>query len=140
MDRLGQLDPAMTSRVVARLGRRRERRIGERADGDDDQIGVVRFGVEDLGTALGAEMEDVLLPVRLVGDARVVVEAPVDVHLVRPVPRLHPKGAAGPALAGEAVADGDGKRIAFDFETKLPTVTGGLPGCHRRETLATNDA
>ena len=140
LDRLGQLDPGMTPRVVARLGRRRERRIGERADGDDDQVGVVRLGVEDLRTALGAEVENVLLPVGLVRDARVVVEAPFDAHLAGLVARLHPEGAAGPTLAREAVADGDRKRIIFDFETKLPAVTGGLPGCHRRRTLAMDDA
>jgi hypothetical protein len=47
---------------------------------------------------------------------------------------LDPKGASGPTLTGKAVTDGDGKRIARDFQTKLPTVTGGFSGSHRYET------
>src|SRR6266542_2735463 len=37
-------------------------------------------------------------------------------------------------VAGDpfAVTDGNRKRIARDFQTKLPTVTGGSPGGHRR--------
>jgi hypothetical protein len=37
-------------------------------------------------------------------------------------------------LAGKAVTHGNHKRIARDFETKLPTVTGGISGSHRHET------
>jgi hypothetical protein len=48
-------------------------------------------------------MEDVLLPVRLVRDARVVIEATDDLHLIRLEARLHPEGASRPTLAGEAV-------------------------------------
>ena len=80
-------------------------------------------------------MEDVLLPVCLVRDSREVAEATPDLHLIRFEARLHPEGASGPALAGKAVADGDGKRIARDFQTKLPAVTGGLSVSHRHETL-----
>ncbi len=79
-------------------------------------------------------MEDVLLPVCLVRDARVVAEATADLHLIRFEARLHPEGASGPALAGKAVTDGDGKRIALDFQTKLPAVTGGISSGHGRET------
>ncbi len=61
LDRVGQLDPVMTAMVVARLRRRRERGIGERADRDDDQIRLRRLRVEDLRPALGTEMEGVLL-------------------------------------------------------------------------------
>ena len=77
-------------------------------------------------------MEDVLLPVRLVRDARVVAEAAGDLHLIRLEPGLHPEGAPGAALAGEAVADGDGERLARDLQAKLPAVTGGLPRGHSR--------
>jgi len=79
-------------------------------------------------------MEDMLLPVCLVRDSRVVAEATDDLHLIRFKARLHPEGASGPTLTGEAVTDGDGKRIARDFQTKLPTVTGGISSAHRRET------
>jgi hypothetical protein len=65
----------MTTTVVARLRRRRERRVGERADRDDDQVWLGRFRVEDLRSTVRAEVEDVLLPVLLIGDAREVAEA-----------------------------------------------------------------
>jgi hypothetical protein len=81
-------------------------------------------------------MEDVLLPVRLVGDSRVVAEATDDLYLIRFEARLHPEGASCPTLAGKAVTDGDGERISRDFQTKLTTVTCGIAGRHRRETLA----
>ena len=75
-----------------------------------------------------------LLSVRLVRDSREVAEATDDLHLIRLERRLHPEGASGPTLTGEAVTDGDDKRIARDFQTKLPTVTGGFSGSHRDET------
>ena len=109
LDRVGQPDPVVTARVVARLRRRRERRIAERADRDDDQVRLRRFRVEDLRAAVGAEVEDVLLSVRLVRDSRGVAEAAGDLHLIRFESGLHPEGASGPALAGETVADGDGE-------------------------------
>jgi hypothetical protein len=76
-------------------------------------------------------VEDVLPPVRLVGDPGEVAVAPGDLHLIRPEPGLHPERATGPALAREAVADGDGERLALDFETKLSAMTCRLPGGHR---------
>jgi hypothetical protein len=76
----------------------------------------------------------VLLPVCLVRDSRVVAEATDDLHLIRFEARLHPEGASGPTLTGKAVTDGDGKRIARDFQTKLPTVTGGISSGHRGGT------
>jgi hypothetical protein len=77
-------------------------------------------------------MEDVLLSVRLVGDSQVVAEASDDVHLIRCERRLHPEGASGPAFTGEAMTHRDHKRVACYFQTKLPTVTGGLSGSHVR--------
>ena len=74
--------------------------------------------------------------VRLVRESRVVAEATEDLHLIRFESRLHPEGASGPTLAGEAVTDGDRERIARDFQTKLPAVTGGISGGHRRDNLA----
>src|SRR5262249_13035798 len=134
LDRVGQPHPGMAARVVTRLRRGRERRVGKRADRDDDQVRLRGLRVEDLGAALGAEVEDRLLPIRLVRDTRVVGEAPRDLHLVGLDPRLHAEGASGPALAGEAAADRDGKRLARYFQPELPAVTGGFTGRHRRET------
>jgi hypothetical protein len=51
-------------------------------------------------------MEDVFLPVCLIRDSPVVVEAAYDVHLIRFEARLYPERASGPALTGETVADG----------------------------------
>jgi hypothetical protein len=79
-------------------------------------------------------VEDVLFSVRLVRDSRVVAEAAGDLHLIRFESGLHPEGASGAALAGKTVADGDGERIARHFQAKLPTVTGGISGSHRRGT------
>jgi len=79
-------------------------------------------------------VEDVFFSVRLVGDSRVVVEATGDLDLIRFESGLHAEGASGAALASEAVADRDRKRVSRDFQAKLPTVTGGIPGGHGRET------
>jgi hypothetical protein len=79
-------------------------------------------------------MENVLLSVRLVRDPRVVAEAAVDLHLARVESGLHPECAAGPALAGEAIADRDGARLAGDLQAELSAMTGGLPRRHHRKT------
>jgi hypothetical protein len=79
-------------------------------------------------------MEVMLLSVRLVRDSCKVAEPTDDLHLIRLKRRLHPEGASGATLTGKAVADGNHKRIAGDFETELPTVTGGFSGSHRYET------
>jgi hypothetical protein len=65
-------------------------------------------------------MEDMLLPVRLVRDSREVAEATDDPYLIPFERRLHPEGAPGPMLTGKTVTDGDGKRIARDFQTSCP--------------------
>src|SRR5439155_20045139 len=46
LDRGRQLQPGVTAGVVARLGWWRERRVGERADRDDDQTRVGGLGGE----------------------------------------------------------------------------------------------
>jgi hypothetical protein len=75
-------------------------------------------------------MEDVLLSVRLVRDSHEVAESTDDLHLVRCERRLHPEGASRPTLAGKAVTDGDHKRVARYFQTKLATVAGRFSGGH----------
>ncbi len=75
-------------------------------------------------------MEDVLLPVRLIRDARIVVETARDLTWSGLESRLHPEGAPRPALAGEAVADRDGEGLALDLETELSTMTSGFTRSH----------
>src|ERR1043165_5480530 len=116
---------------------RQPTRVAERADRDDDEVRLRRLGVEDLRAAVGAEVEDVLLAVGLVGHARVVAEAAADLHLLCPESGLHPEGAARAALAGEAVADRDGERVARHLESELAAVTGGFAGAMAR-TLTTD--
>ena len=72
-------------------------------------------------------MEDVLLAIVLVRNAREVAEAANHPHLLGPECRLHPERAPRPTLARKAVTDRDSKRISVDLETKLPAVTGGFP-------------
>jgi hypothetical protein len=79
-------------------------------------------------------VEDMRLSVSLVRDSREVAVATDDLDLMRSKRRLHPEGASGSTLAGEAVTDGHHKRIAGHCQPKLPTVTGGFSGRHRRET------
>jgi len=81
-------------------------------------------------------LEDVFLLVRLVGDTRVVAEAADDLHVIGLEARLNPEGASGSTLAGTAVADRDREGIPFDFETKLPAMTGGVPSGHQAKTNA----
>jgi hypothetical protein len=79
-------------------------------------------------------MEEVLLPVCLVRDSRVVAKATEHPHLIDSKARLHTEGASGPTLAGKTVTDGDSKRVARDFQSKLATVTGGMSVYHRGES------
>jgi predicted nucleotidyltransferase len=122
----------MAERVVARLRRWREGRVGERSDRDDDQILVRRLRVEDLRAAVRAEVEDVFLPVRLVRDAGEVAVTAADLHLVGLEAGLHPEGAAGAALAGEAVTEVHAERLARRRDAELAALTSGLTsGGHR---------
>jgi hypothetical protein len=112
---------AVVSRTPIRSGARRTGRRKSRPN--DDPVWLVRLCVEDLRAAVGAEMEDVLLSVRLVGDSHVIAEPTDDVHLIRCERRLHPEGTSCATLAGKTVTHGDHKRIARHVQTKLPTVT-----------------
>jgi hypothetical protein len=71
-------------------------------------------------------VKDVLLAVGLAGDAREIVEAAGHLHLLGFEACLHPERAAGTTLAGKAVADRDGERVARHLETELAAVTGGF--------------
>lgn len=71
-------------------------------------------------------MKDVLLAVCLVRHARETVEAAGHLHLLGFEAGLHPERAARATLAGKAVADRDGERVARHLETELAAVTGGF--------------
>lgn len=124
----------MPSRLVDRLGRRREGRVGEGADRNNDQVWLCRLCVEDRRAAVRTEVKNMFLSVLLVGDSHVVAEAAENLNLTRGECRLDPEGASGPALAGKAVTHGNHDRIALSFQTKLPTATGASSGSHRHET------
>src|SRR5262245_58697002 len=123
----------MPPRLVTGLGRRREGRVGERADRDDDQLRLRRLRVEDLRPALGAEMEHVLLLVRLVRDPREGLEPADDLHLIGPERGLHAERATGATLAGGAMADGYDERVALHLQAKLPAVAGRDARDHPRD-------
>jgi len=110
----------MPSRVVGRLCRRREGRIAERTGRYHDYIGIVALCAEDLRTAVGAEVEDALFLVGLVGDARVVAEAIKYLDLVGLEPNLHAERVSGSTLAGKAVADRDRKWIPVTSRRSCP--------------------
>ena len=136
LDPLRQPHPRMPARPVARLGRRRERRIGERAHHDDDKIRLVGLGGEDRAAALGAEVEDVHLAVGLVGRPRILRRPARDPHAARLVAGLHPEGATRPPLARQAVADADRERLSLDGQPKLPAAARRLPVCHQPRSSA----
>jgi hypothetical protein len=133
LDGVRQPDPRMPPPVVARLRRRWKHRVGEGARRDDDQIGIVGLGVEDLRAALGTEVERVLLLVRLVGDPGVALEAAGDRNLLGLECRLHAECASGSPLAREAVADRRREGLALDFEPQLTAVACRFTRDHTHE-------
>src|SRR5262245_26981218 len=113
----------MAAAVVDRVGRRREARIGERADRDADEAIFVAFlGVEYVSSAYGTEAE---------AEAGAVV-AGADVFgggagdgVGHGEAGERGEHAAGAALAGQAVADADAAWLALDFDAQLAAATGG---------------
>ena len=130
-NRIWQVHPRVTPRVVARFRRRWKRGVGERTDGHDNQVRFRRLRREDLRAAGRAEVEDPFLPIRLSGDTPEVTEAPVHLHLVALECRLDPERASRTPLAGAAVTDRDRERVARDLKAKLAAVTGGFARLHR---------
>src|SRR5215472_12722676 len=103
------MQPRIPSRPIDGDGRAWERRVGERADRDRDQVRRVLRGPEHRPSAVRAKPKPPLLSV--VRNADVLVVPPADVDpLLRPA-RLHTERAAGPALAGETMTYGDAYRI-----------------------------
>src|SRR5581483_10332212 len=127
LDRLGDGQPRVPARFPRGDPRRRERRIGERADRDGD-AGRRLGPPEDRRSAVGAEVErPSLAEVRAPG---VLAGAAADRDpLLRPA-RLEAEGAAGPPLARDAVADRDPERVALDRHAELAAAAGGLAGLH----------
>src|SRR5581483_9446324 len=108
LDVSGQAHPRMPPRLVDVDRRRREGRVGERTDRHGDPFGVGL--VEDRGAALGAEAERSRLAV--VRDPRVLAVSALDAHVLRRPARLDRERAPRAALAGEAVAHRDPRRVA----------------------------
>lgn len=102
-------------------------RIGKCADGDTDARRLSLLRVEKVGAADGAEAKPELGALItgadvLGGDAGDLVRAAEA--------REGGKDAAGPLLAGEAMADADDARLAVDRDPKLPAMTGSGSRSH----------
>ena len=124
LDRVGQRDPRMAARLVDRDRRRRERRVGEGAERDGDQVRCVPDRVEDRPAALRTEAEPPLRAA-LVGKPDALGAAAGDAH-----PVAGNRAWAAKALPSGADTPGSGRlnpdRIALRLQAKLPTATRGV--------------
>src|SRR5690606_23002307 len=122
----GQTDPGVPAYLVHRYLRRREPGIREYSHRHAHHVGDrVRHEVHR-GAALQAEVE--AARAAFVSGAHVLVAASADRHRLRREPGLHRERAAGAALAGEAMSDGDAQWLAFGHPAELATaVFGGAP-------------
>jgi len=95
-------------------------RVGKRADGDAHGIVVTLFAVEDGGPADRAEPESELgAPI---SDSDVFGGSSEDFERSGEA-RQRCEDAAGSLLTGEAVANADSARFAFDFNAQLSAGT-----------------
>jgi hypothetical protein len=95
-------------------------RVGKRTDGDAHRIIVPFFAVEDRGPADRAEPESELGA--LIPDPNVFGGAAEDFERSGEA-RQRCEDAAGSLLTGEAVANADSARFAFDFNAQLSAGT-----------------
>jgi hypothetical protein len=123
-----ELDPGMSAAVVDGVVGRRKAGIGEGADGDaHGRVLVAFFGVEQVGPADGAEAE--LESGAVVADAD-VLGCGADDLIGGGEGGERREDAAGPALAGNAVADADAERLALDLDAQLAAGTGRRSRTH----------
>jgi hypothetical protein len=117
----------MPAAVVDRDLRRRKRGIGKRPHGDTHRVVAALFGVEDGRPADRTEPEDE--SGALIADARVFSRSAEDLERSSEA-RQCGEDAAGPSLAGEAIADADASRLAFDLNAQLSAGAGSRSGGH----------
>lgn len=109
--------------------RRRELRIGESTDRDDDDVAEALALPVDRRAADRAEVEGHLAAA--LGDARPLRGLARDADLTGGKARLIADHRAGAALAREAMAHRHPRRLARDGEMELAAVAGGVAGGHR---------
>ena len=109
-------------------------RVSKSAHGDAHRLIVTGFGVEDGSSTNWAKPEYELCS--LIPDADVFGGGPRDFER-RGEARQCCEDAAGPLLTGEAVANANATRFAFDLNAQLPAGARGCSGRHwaRRRTI-----
>ncbi len=121
-------NPRVARLLPHRDGRRREIRVGEVADGNND-ISRKTFAFPiDGGSAGRAEVKGHDTPAfgRPLPRCRLASED----DLIGPKARLVADDGAGTALASQAVAHGDTRWFTFDRKVKLPAAAGGVSDSH----------
>ena len=123
-----QLNPPVLADLVDGNLRRREARIRKRAYGYANGVVVPVFTVEDGRAANRAKPERE--PGSLIADAYVFGGSADNLEGSRKACEYRER-AAGPLLAGEAVANAHSSRFAFDFNAQLSAGARGCSGNHR---------
>jgi hypothetical protein len=123
LDGSGDVDPGVLALLVDGEPRRECAGIFERAERDGDDVGHVSETVVQRRSTVRAEVMD--HAVAAVGDAHVFARAARYAHVLPGESHLGAEGAAGSALASEAMTHGYACRLAAGFE---PELSAGAPG------------
>ena len=127
LDACRHFNPAMHAFFIHREGGRGKGWICERSHGDDDAVFATLANVVHRGAAGGAEVE--CGPAAAIADPNEGVRCPGDGHRACRKSRLRREHAAGPALAGQAVANGNADRLGRrDGRELAARATGGSGG------------
>ena len=121
-------NPAMHAFFIHREGGRGKGWICERSHGDDDAVFATLANVVHRGAAGGAEVE--CGPAAAIADPNEGVRCPGDGHRACRKSRLRREHAAGPALAGQAVANGNADRLGRRDGRELAARATGCSGGH----------
>ncbi len=122
-----QLNPRVPAALVDGKSRHRKLRVSKRAYGDAHGLIATLFGVEDGAPANWAKPE--YEPGSLIPDTDVFGGGTEDFERSREACQCR-EDTAGPLLAGEAVANADSTRFAFDLNTQLSAGARGCSGRH----------